>query len=175
MSNMPGRPREPSIIGMSGPYTSESMIPTAAPACRSATARFTATVDLPTPPLPEETAIVCRTSGIRSAAGGGAGAWPAAACRAGGGAPVLPIFTCTFATPGSWPTSRAAMLCIVARDLGDWVVNASVKDTWASSPIARSCTSPSATMSSCCSGSRTPLRAPSTASRVTIGATIPPE
>ncbi len=42
-------------------------MPTAPPVRESATARLTATVDFPTPPLPEETAIVWRTSGIRSA------------------------------------------------------------------------------------------------------------
>src|SRR3989304_5224089 len=57
------------------------MIPTAAPPWWSAMARLTATVDLPTPPLPDETAIVCRTSGMRSAARGGG--WPGA----GGGGP----------------------------------------------------------------------------------------
>src|SRR2546430_224157 len=50
------------------------MIPTCAPASASARARFTATVDLPTPPLPDDTAIVCLTSGIMSA-----GRWGAAA------------------------------------------------------------------------------------------------
>jgi hypothetical protein len=52
---------------MSGPYTSESMMPTAAPDCCNATARFTLTVDFPTPPLPDDTAIVCFTSGMNSA------------------------------------------------------------------------------------------------------------
>src|SRR5437773_8467596 len=54
------------------------MMPTAAPIWESATARLTATVDFPTPPFPEETAMVWRTSGINSALrpgpGGGAGA-----------------------------------------------------------------------------------------------------
>ena len=51
-------------------------MPTAAPAWRSATARFTVTVDLPTPPLPDETAIVCFTSGIKSSAFVAPCAWP---------------------------------------------------------------------------------------------------
>ena len=50
-------PCVPSMSGTSGPYTSQSMSPTVAPACRSASARFTATVDLPTPPLPDDTAM----------------------------------------------------------------------------------------------------------------------
>ena len=42
-------------------------MPTAAPDWRSATARFTVTVDFPTPPLPDDTAIVAFTSGMSSA------------------------------------------------------------------------------------------------------------
>src|SRR4051794_38470149 len=49
---------------MLGPYTSVSNRPTAAPAFASDTAILTATVDLPTPPLPEATAIVFFTPGI---------------------------------------------------------------------------------------------------------------
>src|SRR5262249_44845597 len=44
--------------------------PTACPFCLRARARFTATVDLPTPPLPDETATVCLTSGMSAAAEG---------------------------------------------------------------------------------------------------------
>src|SRR5207253_3201107 len=69
-SNIPGLPRAPSMIGTSGPYTSASTMPTVAPVPRSATARFTATVDLPTPPFPDETAIVCSTSGMNDPAAG---------------------------------------------------------------------------------------------------------
>ena len=59
--------------GMFGPYMSASTSPTLAPVSRSARARFTATVDFPTPPFPEDTAMVCFTSGMR----GSAGAWAA--------------------------------------------------------------------------------------------------
>ena len=52
------------MVGMFGPYTSPSRMPTFAPDRMSAQARFTATVDLPTPPLPEETAIVFLTPGM---------------------------------------------------------------------------------------------------------------
>ena len=51
-------------------------MPTVAPDCRSATARFTLTVDLPTPPLPDETAMVCFTSGMSSGDFSGPGACP---------------------------------------------------------------------------------------------------
>src|SRR5205809_6387827 len=44
---------------------SQSHRPTRAPVCSNATARFAATVDLPTPPLPLATAITCLTPGIR--------------------------------------------------------------------------------------------------------------
>ena len=59
--------------GSDGPYMSASSSPTLSPLCASATARFTATVDLPTPPLPEATAITAFTSGSRGAACGAAG------------------------------------------------------------------------------------------------------
>src|SRR5438046_2453089 len=45
---------------------SASSNPTEAPLLRRAAARFTATVDLPTPPLPDATAIVCLTPGRTS-------------------------------------------------------------------------------------------------------------
>jgi hypothetical protein len=51
----------PSIIGTFGPYTSASINPTRAPSRARLTARLTATVDLPTPPLPELTATMFRT------------------------------------------------------------------------------------------------------------------
>src|SRR5271170_4696483 len=47
----------PSITGTFGPYTSASSKPTVAPSFFSAMARFTATVVLPTPPLPLATAM----------------------------------------------------------------------------------------------------------------------
>ena len=47
---------------------SASSTPTVAPSACRARARFTAVVDLPTPPLPEATAMMLRTpgSGVRS-------------------------------------------------------------------------------------------------------------
>ena len=61
------------------------------------------------------------------------------------------------------PTAREAMLCKVAFDAGDWLVNASVKLT-CESAIVRSRMSPSVTMSCCASGSFTARSASSTAS-----------
>ena len=51
----------PSISGMLGPYMSASSSPTLAPACCSARARFSDTVDLPTPPLPLATPMTFLT------------------------------------------------------------------------------------------------------------------
>src|SRR5690606_11284158 len=58
-----GRPDSPSMVGMLGPYTSASRIPTRAPLAAIANARLTEVVDLPTPPLPEPTAMMLRTLG----------------------------------------------------------------------------------------------------------------
>jgi len=46
------------IIGMLGPYISASTNATFAPVFANAIAKLTATVDFPTPPLPEATAII---------------------------------------------------------------------------------------------------------------------
>src|SRR5271154_7198233 len=49
---------DPIIIGTLGPYTSASSNPTLKPSFESDSARFTATVVLPTPPFPEPTATI---------------------------------------------------------------------------------------------------------------------
>src|SRR5207342_497963 len=49
--------------GMLGPRMSASTSPILPPICRSANARFTLTVDLPTPPLPLPTAMTWRIPG----------------------------------------------------------------------------------------------------------------
>ena len=54
-------PSVPVIFGTEGPYTSASARPTLYPSRARATARLTATVDFPTPPLPEATPIRWRT------------------------------------------------------------------------------------------------------------------
>ena len=62
----------PSIFGTENPYTSASSSPTLWPARANATARFTVTVDFPTPPLPEETPMTrvvesgCKKTGVVS-------------------------------------------------------------------------------------------------------------
>src|SRR3972149_3989432 len=77
------------------------MRPTRAPLWRSARARFTATVLLPTPPLPEATAIVLRTPGSTAASAvGGVERCPRV---------LLVMRTSTERTPGRAATrSRAA-------------------------------------------------------------------
>ena len=58
----------PSILGTEKPYTSASSSPTRWPARASAMARLTVTVDLPTPPLPDETPITrVEASGAKKA------------------------------------------------------------------------------------------------------------
>ena len=79
-----GLPEMPIMRGSEGPKMSLSMRPTASPCRASAAARLTATVDLPTPPLPEATATMLFTPGrsirpeVRPAAppGGRSGAGP---------------------------------------------------------------------------------------------------
>src|SRR5918994_181422 len=53
-----GLPSDPSVTGIDEPCTSASRISTECPARSSAAARLTATVLLPTPPLPLTTAII---------------------------------------------------------------------------------------------------------------------
>jgi hypothetical protein len=80
---------------MFGPWMSASSSPTLAPVWASATARLTAQVDLPTPPLPAPTAITFLTPG----------SWivprlPPAVVRT-----CEVIVQLTFSTPGMAPTS----------------------------------------------------------------------
>jgi hypothetical protein len=51
----------PSILGIEGPKISASISPTLAPLLLKASARFAATVDFPTPPLPEAMATILCT------------------------------------------------------------------------------------------------------------------
>jgi hypothetical protein len=56
--NPTGFPKAPSIRGTLNPHTSASRTPTELPPFASAAARFTVTLDLPTPPLPEAIATI---------------------------------------------------------------------------------------------------------------------
>ncbi len=62
----------PSMSGTLGPVMSASRRPTVAPARASATARFTAIVLLPTPPLPDATAMTFLTPGTSCSGRAGA-------------------------------------------------------------------------------------------------------
>src|SRR3569623_720233 len=76
----------PIIIGMLGPYTSASMSPTRSPCFARATARFTDTVDLPTPPLPLEIAMMRPRFGYATGVGAGGTAWALGSCPMTGSA-----------------------------------------------------------------------------------------
>ena len=56
--NPTGFPMAPSIRGTLKPHTSASSTPTERPAFARAAARFTVTLDLPTPPLPDAIAMI---------------------------------------------------------------------------------------------------------------------
>ena len=116
---MVGRPRTPSILGIENPYTSASMMPTRWPICRSATARFTVTVDFPTPPFPlamvrtrtgdsgvmKEERRVALTSPPRSLA---ISAWRSLGA-------ISPRVTSTSRTPGMVRTRSRMLLTMVSR------------------------------------------------------------
>src|SRR6266478_3812717 len=81
----------PSIIGTFGPYTSASSNPTLCPSLDNASARFTATVVLPTPPLPLATATRFFTPGIGWRSGCCIGAGPGGICFLLVGQAFLPL------------------------------------------------------------------------------------
>src|SRR6478736_2940154 len=95
---------------------SQSHRPTRAPVCSNATARFAATVDLPTPPLPLATAITCLTPGIRvvtvPAPAPPGGAW-------------ISIKTLALRIPSIVPKASSASFLIVAGMFGSFVASAS--------------------------------------------------
>src|SRR6266550_2645946 len=95
---------------------SQSHRPTRAPVCSNATARFAATVDLPTPPLPLATAITCLTPGIRvvtvPAPAPPGGAW-------------ISIKTLPLRMPSIVRKARSASFLIVAGTFGSLVAIAS--------------------------------------------------
>ena len=116
------------------------MRPTFAPARIRATARFAATVDLPTPPLPLATATVFFTCGIRFA-----GFVPFDAVT------FHVIRTSTSFTPSAW-TACLALAASWSRSGQAGVVSSIVKETRLSATWT-SLTNPSDTMSRCRSGS----------------------
>src|SRR5580692_12430709 len=110
----------PTIIATLGPYTSASIRPTCQPSARIARARFTATVDLPTPPLPLATATMCLTPAILRGC-----AIPAAAF--GAVAAGCSIWTLTAGTPGIAATVAFTSATIFSTTSG--FADAMVSDT----------------------------------------------
>src|SRR6267378_3673806 len=98
---------------------SASRRPTSAPAFLRAAARLTATVDLPTPPLPDATAIVCFTPGRISLGFGRMKDWRTLAV----------IRTWTSLTPGISPTRSWAWVLKRSRTGHAGVVSSNVKLT----------------------------------------------
>src|SRR5262245_18894814 len=141
---------------------SESMRPTRRPTRSSASARLAATVDFPTPPLPEATATLNRTfARIWAADGGGTG--PPRGGAAEGGFTSRRIVTAE--TPGSARSFSVASRRISSAAFVDSVVISRRNETFPP-PTVRSFTKPKETMSRDSPGNRTDLRASRTFSSV---------
>src|SRR5215471_16607860 len=121
---------------------SASSSPTRAPDRCSAAARLTATVDLPTPPLPLATAIVCFTPGSISDG-----------CRMKPGRTLAVIFTATADTPSSAPTDSSAWVLKRSRTGHAGVVSSNVNATSPALEMRRSLIMPRLTTSRPRSGS----------------------
>src|SRR5579859_4642888 len=122
---------------------SASRSPTFAPDRRSDAARLTATVDLPTPPLPEPTAMACFTPGITCS-----GERPPNAART-----LAVILRSTAVTPGRPPTSSRAIDWKRSRTGHAGVVSSNTKLTRPESLTRRSLIMPRLTTSRPRSGS----------------------
>src|SRR5579875_2272107 len=150
-----GSPRAPIIRGTFGPVISASSTPTRAPLSARARARLTETVVLPTPPLPEATAITLRTPGI-----------PCLPCWPRPWTTRASILMLTARTPGRADTARRQSLSILPRSGQAGVVRTTVKLTTSPS-IERFSIIPRETRSRPRSGSRTVLKARITSASVT--------
>jgi hypothetical protein len=129
-------------------------MPTRPPQRASASARFTATVVLPTPPLPAPTAMMFFTPGSGGRPISGADTERTLAV----------MRTSTAVTPGNARTAAVACSRSWSFTGQAGVVSSIAKETWPSL-IDRSLMKPSETMSRRRSGSLTTRRASSTASR----------
>ena len=138
----------PNMMGTLGPWMSPSSTPTRAPNFESATARFTATVVLPTPPLPAPTAITFFTPGSGGPPFSGAVAERTTAVMA----------TSTAVTPGSAATASRACAWSWSFTGHAGVVSSMVNATRPPS-MTRFFTKPSETMFFWRSGSITTLSA----------------
>src|SRR5438132_12147820 len=176
LSNPTGLPSAPIIRGTLKPHTSASRIPTFAPSAAKTHARFTATLDFPTPPLPEAIAINAVSGGNEIFDGGGAcpaGAprsCPTSAWRCSSLIGVSE--TSTLSTPATGWT--AAVTSVVMRSR-NWQPSM-VSRTWTRtrpSLISIRCSIPMASIGLPISGSRTPRSASRICSSVTIGVRLP--
>src|SRR3990170_2620940 len=139
---------KPIMMGTLGPVTSASRRPTLAPRLARATARLTATVVLPTPPLLLATAMMFFTPST------------------GFGPPGLPLAprtsasmtTSTSLTPSTARIAASTSRCTCSRR-GQAGVVSTMRTETRPSFTCRSRTMPSDTMSRCSSGSSTLLRA----------------
>src|ERR1700730_2324474 len=122
---------------------SASSSPTLAPLTPRAQARLMATVDLPTPPFPDATAIACLTPGMTWS-----GCRPLKADRT-----LAVILSSTMVTPGRSPTSLRASVSKRSRTGHAGVVSSNVKLTTPSGPTSRSLIMPRLTTSRPRSGS----------------------
>src|SRR6266851_6657222 len=135
---------------------SASSKPTLAPLTPSAQATLMATVDLPTPPFPDATAITCLTPGSIWS-----GLRPLKADRT-----LAVIFRSTAVTPGRSPTSFLAIVWKRSRTGHAGVVSSKVKLTRPSPPTTRSLIIPRLTTSRPRSGSWIARSTPRTSSVV---------
>src|SRR6266545_2197925 len=148
-------------VGIVGPYTSASMIPTRAPVLASARARLAETVDFPTPPLPLATGITFFTDGMsRSLIGPGDPRTRAV------------IVTSTPPTPGRAATASRASCRMRSRTGQAGVVSSMVNPT-VPSDTRTSFTNPKDTMSRPRSGSVTTRRASRTWLSLTCDVSAP--
>src|ERR1700682_6216414 len=122
---------------------SASSSPTLAPLRLKAQARLMATVDFPTPPFPEATAIACLTPGMTWFGCG----------RLKADRTLAVIFRSTAVTPGRSPTSLLAIVWKRSRTGQAGVVSSKVKLTRPSAPMTRSLIMPRLTTSRPRSGS----------------------
>ena len=165
-----GLPSAPSIRGTLNPHTSASSTPTERPAFARAAARFTVTLDLPTPPFPEAIAMIEVCGGNEIVVSGAAGAPPRSPETSFSRSSVLigVSSTSTRSTPSSGWT--AAVTSLVIRSLSGHP--SMVRRTWTRTTPPSTSTDFSMPISSIglpISGSSTPFSASRTCASVATG------
>jgi hypothetical protein len=143
---------------------SASSSPTVSPFLAIAAARFAATIDLPTPPLPELTATMCRTSDRMPGFGVGAGTDPGLRPPRRPPPPPPPegaicgSWTLTFTSVTPWSDSTAARACFT-RSPGSSGLSRNWKRAAPSESTSTFCTCPPAIRSRPVAGCAMPARA----------------